>query len=53
MLPVVSKIFHVDNFLSLYLCGYRKEFSTQQPLLSAVEKWNSILDKKRYANGPF
>ena len=58
MLPVVSKIFerimhkqmslHVDNFLSPYLCDYRKEFSTQQAPLSLIENWKNILDKKGY-----
>ena len=58
VLPVVSKIFerimhkqmslYVDNFLSPYVCGYRKGFSTQQALLSLIEKWKNILDKKGY-----
>ena len=58
MLPVVSNIFerimhkqmrlNVDNFLSPYLCGYRKGFSTKQALLSVIEKWKNILDKKGY-----
>ena len=58
MLPVVSKIFerimhkqmslYVDNFLSPYLCGYRKGFSTQQALPSLIEKWQNIWDKKGY-----
>ena len=39
---------NVDNFLSPYLCGYRKSFSTQQALLSLIEKWKNILDKKEY-----
>ena len=39
---------YVDNFLSLYLCGYKKEFSAQQALLSPTEKWKIILDKKGY-----
>ena len=37
----------VDNVLSPHLCGYRKGFSTQQALLSLMEKWKNILDKKR------
>ena len=67
VLPVVLKIFegiihkqmslHVDNFLSPYLCSYRKGFSTQQALLSLREKWKNILDKNGYGvvalNGPF
>ena len=34
--------------MSPYLCGYRKGFSTQQALLSLIEKWKNILDKKGY-----
>ena len=34
--------------MSPYLCGYRKIFSTQQALLSLIEKSKSVLDKKRY-----
>ena len=59
MLPVVSKIFerhlhkkmslHVDRFVSPYLCGYREEFSTQQALISLLEKWKIVLDRKGYA----
>ena len=59
MLPVVSKIFerlmykqmslHVDRFLSPFLCGYRKGFSTQQALMSLLEKWKIVLDRKEYA----
>ena len=37
---------HVDRFLSAYLCGYRKGFSTQQALKSLLEKWKSVLDRK-------
>ena len=58
VLPVVSKIFqkimhkqmslYIDNFLSPCLCGYRKRFSTQQALLSLIEKWKNILDKRGY-----
>ena len=57
-LPVVSKIFkrilhkqmslHVDGFLSPYLCGYRKWFSTQQTLISLLEKWKIGSDRKGY-----
>ena len=59
VLPVVSKIFerlmykqmslHVDRFLSPFLCGYRKGFSTQQALMSLLEKWKIVLDRKEYA----
>ena len=49
VLPSVSKIFeriiqnqfssYNDEFLSPYLCGYRKGFNTQYALLSLIEKW--------------
>ena len=38
---------HVDNFFSPYLCCYRNGSSTQQPLLTVIEKWKNILDKKK------
>ena len=56
--PVVSlvleKIIHdqasqyTNSFLIPYLCGYRKEFSTQQTLLSLIEKWKIVMDSKDY-----
>ena len=58
VLPIVSKVFerllhkqmslHVEEHLSPYLCGYRKGFSTQQALLSLLERWKNVLDKKVY-----
>ena len=49
VLPTLSKVFekimqkqvinHVNTFLSPYLRGYRKGFSTQYALLSLLEKW--------------
>ena len=39
---------YVDHFLPPYLFGYRKGFSTQQALLSLIEKWKNILNKKGY-----
>ena len=54
VLPVVSRVFerllhkqmslHVEEYLSPYLCGYRKGFSTQQVLLSLLERWKNVLD---------
>ena len=38
---------HVDNFFSPYLCCYRNGSSTQQALLTVIEKWKNILNKKR------
>ena len=32
-----------------YLCGYSQGFSTQQALVSLIEKWKAILDKNGYA----
>ena len=60
-LPTLSKVFekimlkqvinHVNAFLSLYLCGYRKGFSTQYTLLSLLEKWKKTINSKRFAGG--
>ena len=54
--PVVSKLFerviqkqlgsHINNFLSPYLCGYRKGFNAQHVLLALLDKWITILEKK-------
>ena len=59
VLPTVSKVFerlmhdqittYMDAYLSKHLCGYRKGFNTQAALLSLIEKWESILDKKGFA----
>ena len=59
VLPVVSKVFerimykeiseYINQFLSLYLCGNKQGFSTQQALVSLIEKWKAILDKNGYA----
>ena len=40
--------FYIDQFLSPYMCDYRKGFSTQHALLSLIEKWEKVLDKKEY-----
>ena len=37
-----------NHFLSVYLFGYRKGFSTQQRLLSVIEECKNILDKMGY-----
>ena len=42
---------HVNNFLSLYLRGYRKGLSTQNALLSLPEKWKETIDNKGFAGG--
>ena len=61
LLPVVSKIFekimqaqisaYVENFLSPFLCGYRKGYSAQHALLYMLEKWRLSLDKGGYSGG--
>ena len=40
--------FYIDQFLSPYMCGYRKSFSTQHALLSLIEKSIKVLDNKGY-----
>ena len=48
---IIQKQFsnYVDEFLSPYLCGYRKGFHTQNALLSLIEKRKKELDNKGYA----
>ena len=58
LLPTVSKIFerimlnqittYMNEYLSPFLCGYRKGFSTQTALSFLIEKWKKILDNKGY-----
>ena len=58
ILSVISKIFeklmqkqivgYLYNFLSPYLCSYRKKFNTQQVLLALTEKWKEVLDNKGF-----
>ena len=31
------------------MCGYRKGFSTQQELLSLIERWKHTLDQNEYS----
>ena len=38
----------VEEYLSPYLGGYRKGFSTQQALSSLLERWKDVSDKKGY-----
>ena len=55
VLPSVSKIFeriqhnqvssYVDQFLSTFMCSYRKGFGTQEALLSLIERWKNTLDQ--------
>ena len=39
---------YISSFLTSYLCGYSKGFSTQQTLLSEIEKRKIVLDSKHY-----
>ena len=39
---------YVDQFLSTFMCGYKKGFSTQQALLSLIERWKNTLDQNGY-----
>ena len=60
VLPAVSKmserIMHrqmsifVERFLSPHMYGYRKSFSAQQALLSLIETWKKVLDRKGYGD---
>ena len=38
----------VEKYLSLYMCWYRKDFRTQQVLLSWTETSKKVLDRKGY-----
>ena len=56
ILPAVSKIFerilakqinnYIDQFLSKYLCGFRKGYNTQHTLLVMIETMKICVDKK-------
>ena len=55
ILPTFSKILerkmqklisdYIGNFVSSFLCGYRKGFSPQHPLLTLIERWKFCLEK--------
>ena len=36
------------EILSPFLCGYKKGYCTQQPLVSLIEKWRTSLDNQVY-----
>ena len=40
---------YLHEFLSPYLCGYRKGYSTQYALLGFIEKWKQMLDNRGYS----
>ena len=37
---------YMENFLSPYLCGYRKNFNLKQTLLALIENWKKPLITK-------
>ena len=59
ILPAVSKVFerdmcddillYIDNFLSPFLCGFRKGFNTQHCLILMLERWKKALDTNNIA----
>ena len=61
LLPIVSKIFekmmqsqisaYMENFLSRFLCGYRKGYNAQHALLSMLEKWRKSVDDGGFGGG--
>ena len=40
---------HFNKYLSPFLCGYRKGYSTQHALTSLIEEWRCMLDKKGFS----
>ena len=40
---------YIGKFLSPFLCGYRKGFSTQCALLTLIDRWKFCLDKQGFA----
>ena len=59
ILPPISKIFernmqgqieaYIDKYLSPFLFGFRRGFSTQQCLLVMLEKWHDAMDESKFA----
>ena len=51
VLPVISKVFeiimqkqiatHIEDYLSPYLCSYRKGYTTQTAVIYMIEKWKA------------
>ena len=45
-----NKLFpYLEDFLSPFLCGCRRGYSTQYVLLGVIEKWKHMLDNRGYA----
>ena len=40
---------YIGLFFSLFLCGFRKGFTTQNALLSLIERWRLCLLKQGFA----
>ena len=38
----------MENFLSPYLCGCRKNFNTQNALLALIDNWKKVVDNKGF-----
>ena len=59
ILPPVSKIYekdmfdqmsiYIDKYLSPFLCGFRKGYSTQHCLMVMLDKWHKALDSGKMA----
>ena len=59
ILPPVSKVFernmydqiysYIDKYLSPFLFGFRKGFSTQHCLMIMINKWNKAMDQGKFA----
>ena len=59
ILPSISKIFernmydqiycYIDKYLSPYICGFRKGFSTQHCLIVTLERWKKAMYKGKMA----
>ena len=59
ILPPVSKIFernmldqlssYIDKYLSPFLCGFRKGYSTQYCLIVMIDKWQKAMDNGKIA----
>ena len=59
ILPPVSKIYekdmfdqisaYINKYLSPYMCGFRKGYSTQYCLMVMIDKWKKAMDKGKFA----